>query len=273
MARIDGDDGRLADEVGEWVKEKHSYLRRYVDISRAARKKYLGPGTAGATYFDLFCATGRSRIRTTGEWIDGSAITAWKASVEGGAPFSEIYISDIDRNSLDACTERLRELNAPVIPIHASAVEAVEKIATSVNGYGLHLAFLDPYNLETLDFRIIERLARLKRVDVIIHLSAMDLQRNLEKNLKGEKSAFDFVVPGWRETLDTASSQQRIRSQFIEYWRQKITNIGKWPSEDQRLITAGKNQSLYWLLLVSSHPLPHKFWSTAINPEGQGKLF
>jgi hypothetical protein len=37
---IDGDDGLPADEVGIWAKEKHSYLRRYLDISRATRKKW-----------------------------------------------------------------------------------------------------------------------------------------------------------------------------------------------------------------------------------------
>jgi three-Cys-motif partner protein len=78
MARIDGDDGLLADDVGEWATEKHSYLKRYVEISSAARKKYIGPSKGGAVYFDLFRATGRSRIRNSGDWIDGSAVAAWK---------------------------------------------------------------------------------------------------------------------------------------------------------------------------------------------------
>lgn len=261
-----------ANEVGVWAKEKHSYLNRYIDISRAARKKFIGSGNAGAAYFDLFCATGRARVRETGEWIDGSAIAAWKSGVADGAPFSDVYISDIDEASLNACAERLRNLGAPVTAIHGDAVQAAEQMVSAVNGFGLYLAFIDPYNLESLDFHVIEAMARLRRVDLIIHLSAMDLQRNLGTNLAAEQSAFDKFAPGWREAVDMAAPQERIRANLIEYWRKKIADLGKWPSTDQRLITGEKNQPLYWLLLAGSHPLPHKFWSTAVNPEGQGKL-
>ena len=46
---IDGDDGLPAEVVGAWAKEKHDYLCRYVDISRAVRTQWIGPGKAGAT--------------------------------------------------------------------------------------------------------------------------------------------------------------------------------------------------------------------------------
>lgn len=92
---IDPEDGLPADEVHQWAKQKHRYLERYLDISRAARRMYLGSGNAGATFIDLFSGVGRARIVETGEWIDGSAVAAWKMSVKGNAPFSEIYVSDI----------------------------------------------------------------------------------------------------------------------------------------------------------------------------------
>ena len=53
-----GDDGLIANNfVGNWAIEKHSYLTRYLDISRSVRNKFVYQ--AGATYIDLFCATGR----------------------------------------------------------------------------------------------------------------------------------------------------------------------------------------------------------------------
>src|SRR3984893_8938678 len=73
---IEGDDGLPGEEVHVWAIEKHKYLKRYLDISRAVRKKFLGNGNAGATYIDLFCGTGRGRIRETGKWIDGSTVSA-----------------------------------------------------------------------------------------------------------------------------------------------------------------------------------------------------
>ena len=273
MGLIEGDDGLPADEVGIWAKEKHSYLRRYLDISKATRKKYIGPTKAGAAYFDLFCGSGRSKIRGINEWIDGSAVVAWKTSIAGRAPFSAIYVSDIKEESLNACVARLKELDAPVFPIRASAVDAARQMVSSVSEYGLHFAFLDPYNLESLDFRVISTLATLKRIDLLIHVSAMDLQRNLLANLRVEGSAFDKFAPGWRDKVNTTGSNLEIRRRIVEYWREKVAGLGVWPSIDQRLISGEKKQPLYWLLLAARHNLAHQFWSTAANPEGQGRLF
>lgn len=272
MALIDGDDGLPADEVGPQAKEKHAYLKRYLDISRGVRKKF-SEGKGGAVYFDLFCGAGRSRIKNTNEWIDGGAVSAWKASVEGGAPFTDVYISDIDEIKLNACEERLRRLGAPVHPIHESAVDAAKIMASAVSGYALHFAFLDPYSLGALDCRIISALSSLKRIDLLIHLSTMDLNRNLAANIAAEESAFDTFAPGWREKVHTTGSQLEVRMRVIEYWREKVASLGVWPSVNQRLIRGERNQPLYWLLLAASHELPHKFWSIAANPEGQGSLF
>ena len=273
MGLIEGDDGLPADEVGIWAKEKHSYLRRYLDISKATRKKYIGPTKAGAAYFDLFCGSGRSKIRGTNEWIDGSAVVAWKTSIAGSAPFSAIYVSDIKEESLNACVARLKELDAPVFPIRASAVDAARQMVSSVSEYGLHFAFLDPYNLESLDFRVISMLATLKHIDLLIHVSAMDLQRNLSANLSAANSVFDLFIPGWRDNVNTAGSKSEIRWRIVNYWREKVAGLGVWPSIDQRLISGEKNQPLYWLLLAARHDLAHQFWSKAANPEGQGQLF
>lgn len=273
MGLINGDDGLPANEVGVWAKEKHGYLCRYVTICRKTREKYLGTGKSGAAYFDLFCATGRARIKDTEEWIEGSAVAAWNTSVAKGAPFSAIYVSDIDEESLNACVTRLKALGAPVMPIHARAVDAVPQMVRSVSHYGLHFAFIDPYSLGALDFDIIKRLAKLKRIDMMIHLSIMDLQRNLMVNLKADESTFDTFAPGWRGAVDTAGSQRAVRQRVIQYWRDRVASLGVWTSTEQRLISGDKNQPLYYLLLAAGHELPHKFWATAVNPEGQKELF
>ena len=146
-------------------------------------------------------------------------------------------------------------------------------MVSAVSGYALHFAFVDPYNLDTLDFRVIQALSRLKRIDLLIHLSAMDLQRNLSINLAAEDSAFDTFAPGWRDRVSTAGAQLEVRRRVVEYWRELVTSLGVWPSTEMKLITGSKNQPLYWLLMAAKHELPHKFWETAANVEGQGKLF
>jgi three-Cys-motif partner protein len=116
-----------------------------------------------------------ARIRETGAWIDGSAVSAWKIGQEGRTPFSEILVADIDQIRRTVCVERLRRAGAPVRELNGSAIEAAKETITSVDQYGLHFAFLDPYNLGELDFSIIQTLLQLKRIDMLIHVSVMDL--------------------------------------------------------------------------------------------------
>ena len=269
---IDGDDCLPAEEVGEWAKEKHDYLCRYIDISRGARAKYLGNGKAGATYIDLFCGPGRCRVRDTGEWIDGGVVAAWKKSRDGGAPFSQVYIGDLDKQRREAAANRLRQLGAPVVEVDGGAVQSAQQVVARVNSYGLHFAFLDPFDLAALNFDIIVALSQLTRIDMLVHISQMDLQRNAVSYATTEESAFDSFAPGWREKVAVAQAQQTLRQQVLQYWRDKVAGLGVWPSTDMRLLTGRNNQPLYWLLMAAKHPLPHKFWSTASNVEGQGKF-
>jgi len=269
---IDGDDGLPAEEVGVWAKEKHDYLCRYIDISRSARAKYLGPGKAGATYIDLFCGPGRCKVRDSGEWIDGGVVAAWKKSQEGGAPFAQVFIGDLDTQRREAAATRLRQLGAPVVEIDGAAVQSVKQVVTQLNPYGLHFAFLDPFDLATLNFDIIVALSRLRRIDMLVHISQMDLQRNAVSYATKEESAFDSFAPGWREKVAVAQAQQTLRQKVFQFWRDKVASLGVWPSTEMRLLTGRKNQPLYWLLMAAKHPLPHKFWATASNVEGQGKF-
>lgn len=266
----DGDDGLPAEEVGVWAKEKHDYLCRYIDISRSTRAKYLGPGKAGATYVDLFCGPGRCKVRDSNEWIDGGVVAAWKKSLEGNAPFSQVFIGDLDIQRREAAATRLRKLGAPVLEIDGAAVDAVKQVITQLNAYGLHFAFLDPFDLAALNFDIIVALSTLKRIDMLVHISQMDLQRNVVSYATTDNSPFDTFAPGWRGKVPIAQGQQELRQQIFQYWRDKVAGLGVWPSTDMRLLTGSNNQPLYWLLMAAKHPLPHKFWAAASNIEGQG---
>lgn len=269
---VDGDDGLPAEDVGEWAKQKHDYLCRYIDISRGARGMYIGPGKAGATYVDLFCGPGRSRVRETGEWIDGGVVAAWNKSLEGGAPFTQVYIADLDPERRQAAATRLRQLDAPVIEVEGAAVEAAHKVVAALNPHGLNFAFLDPFDLAALNFEIIETLSALKRIDMLVHVSQMDLQRNAVSYATADESPFDSFAPGWRQQVPLNQPQHSLRHQVFNYWRDSVANLGVWPSTEMKLLKGGNNQPLYWLLLAAKHPLPHKFWATASNSEGQGSF-
>jgi three-Cys-motif partner protein len=267
------DDGLPTDDVGPWVKEKHERLRQYVDITRAVRRRFV-EGTGGATYIDLYCGSGRARIRDSSEVIDGSPLVALKAARDGGAPFSHIFIADASEALCRAAEERIARVGAVPTAEIGVAEETARSIVRQLNPYGLHFAFLDPFNLQDLPFSVIETLARLKRVDMLIHISAQDLQRNLRSYTRPGDDRLDRFAPGWRNSVDTRRPQPVVRAALLEYWARKIEAIGLPPARHAELISGtSKNQRLYWLVLASRHDLARQLWDKIRSPQRQGDLF
>jgi three-Cys-motif partner protein len=270
----DGDDGLPVEEVGIWSLEKTDLLCSYIKITSATRKKYLPPnGKGGACYIDLFCGPGRALIKQTNQFVTAGCVAAWQASVDSGSPFSKMLIGDMDEERLSAATERLKRLGAPVIPLLGEAKNTTFPAIQKAGGAGLHFAFLDPYNLGSLDFHVIETLARLNRIDILVHVSQMDLQRNFDRHSVAEGSPLDTFCPGWRSSVDTVSSQRTARQAYFEHWRTRVAETGVLTNAEMRLITGPGNQPLYLLLLAAKHELAHKFWQTvAMKDDGQGRL-
>jgi hypothetical protein len=102
--------GLLVENVGPWATDKLKIVTDYIQASGAARRRYLG---SGAAYIDVFCGPSRSRIRTTGLFIDGSPVAAFKKAKGSLAPFTSINISGADPELLATTEKRLSALGAP----------------------------------------------------------------------------------------------------------------------------------------------------------------
>lgn len=265
LTSVDPDDGLPAPDVGLWTKDKHDRLRTYTEITRAARRKYLGPRKAGASYIDLYCGAGRARVRGTDEFIDGSALVAWKASKLGGAEFTQVFVNDQANDLANACEQRLRALGAPVTCSHLSAQVFVRQLVPTLNEHGLHLAFVDPFGL-ALPFDVLRELAKLKRMDLLIQVSAMDLQRNWDSYSRQlSQSPLDMFNPGWQERVDREQGAESARLAFIHDWVAQLKLLGF--SEDVRfdLVRGSKNQPLYWLVLIAKHEFAGKLWKKTVQ--------
>ncbi|MCZ6666179.1 MAG: three-Cys-motif partner protein TcmP [Gammaproteobacteria bacterium] len=266
------DDGLPLDEVGAWAKEKHDRLRKYIDIARATRKKFVdGPG--GASYIDLFCGSGRAAIRDSGERIDGSPLLAFKCAVHGKVPFSEIHISDADAELCAAAAQRIANAGGVATKYVGSAEMIAPEIARQLNPHGLHFAFLDPCNLQDLPFNVIEELGSLKRMDMLIHVSAQDLQRNLHEYIKADDDRLDRFAPGWRDSVDLNQSKSAIRAGLFEYWMTLIEALGLPRANGAELVAGSKNQRLYWLVFVSRSDFAVQLWDKIRDVSGQQELF
>jgi three-Cys-motif partner protein len=265
-------DGLPIDEVGPWATEKHQRLRRYVDISRAARRKWI-QGSNGATYVDLYCGTGRAVIRDTGERIDGSPLVAFKCARDGGVPFSKIHIADASEESCRAAQQRIGRAGGTSFAEVGPAAETAKRIVKQLNPYGLHFVFLDPYNLQDLPFSVIEAFSKLKYIDILIHVSAQDLQRNLDAYSMSDESPLDAFAPGWRKVINLRQSQVATRAAFIAYWVSRMEAVGLPPAERAELVSGTtKNQRLYWLVFVSRSDFAKGLWDKIRNLSGQRDL-
>jgi three-Cys-motif partner protein len=275
---VDPEDGLpVAEDVGEWALEKHERLRKYVDISRAVRRMYTvkpkrGEYLGGATYIDLFCGPGRARLRRSGPIIDGSPLVAYKSAVLGGYPFSEIHVADIDGSSCDAAVKRITAIGGHAFGYPGIAEETASAIISKLNPDGLHFAFLDPYDLEGLSFEVISQLAKLKSIDLLLHVSMQDLQRNLARYEAENPSRLDAFAPGWRQAVDTKQSIQPFRASLLLYWQTLMQKLGFMHPRGVEKVTGSKNQRLYWLVFLSKRKIANDFWDKIRNISGQGDL-
>jgi three-Cys-motif partner protein len=254
-----GDDGLIVEEVGAWTKKKHKILTDYVQAAGATRRKYL---RNGAAYVDLFCGPGRALIKTPREFIDGSAVAAFKQATapKSLAPFSSIEISDGRSDLMAACDGRLRSLGAPVRTAVGPATSSIREIVSRLNRKGLHFAFLDPNNLGALTFSLFEELAHLEYVDVLVHVSVADIRRNTDRYSSADYDQFDVFAPGWQNAVKTDTNQKAIRSGVINFWSDKVKEIGLPRAKHCELITGDQQQELYWLIFLSGAPFAHALW-------------
>ncbi len=266
------EDGLPLDQVGSWSLQKHELLRKYLDISRGVRTKFIG-GPGGASYVDLFCGTGRAVVRDSSEIVDGSPLLAFKCARDGGAPFSQMHIADASPDKCRAAEQRLiRAGGSPTVYIGV-AEQTAKDVVAHLNPFGLHFIFLDPFNLQALPFSVIKAFSRLKRVDMLIHVSAQDLQRNLGRYIQSGDDRLECFAPGWREAVRLDQSQRAIRAAILSHWASEITALGLPPAKHAELVSGPtKNQRLYWLVFVGRHQLASQFWDKIRSPGGQGQL-
>ena len=263
---VPGTDGLAAEEVGPWVEEKLAIARTYAEITHSTRKKFLPPNLGGAAYIDLFCGPGLAKIRNTNQFVDGTAVAIWKVSVKKGSPFTKVFIADKDDDRRRLCGERLRRIGAPVVEIKGDALSASAAVVAQAPPHGFHIALLDPYSLGALDFRILSALSGLKRIDILTHLSAMDMTRNIDSEAAEERNEFDAFAPGWREGIPTDLPLVELRNKLLQFWERKVeTELRFRPTAGSYAVVNSVNTTLYWLRLLTRHALAEKFWKAVLR--------
>jgi three-Cys-motif partner protein len=257
--------------VGNWAEDKHYYLARYIEATRAVRAKYLKPAgsrpAGGAAFVDLFAGPGRSRIRETGTIIRGSPLVAL---AHKEAPFTKVILCDLDEENTRALGVRTVAYRDRVQIIQGDCNQVIGDITAKIPPYGLNVALLDPFSVNQLQFTTIAALAAFKRMDLIIHFPTMDLKRNFGRD-QNRVGRF----------LGTSGSEDQIRTpsdvvKRIETLRTSLGAFG-YTGEQVRSIAIKNNKKnvLYHLVFASKNSRGDAIWNDIVKREsdGQGNLF
>ena len=256
----DNSDGLPAMVVGRWVtEEKHQIIKRYIDASWGARQKF----PSQRAYIDLFAGTGRVQVKHTLQFADGGPLAAWRMSQLKPGTFSDFFIADADPLFLNACDTRLQKLGAPVRSKVGRADQTIDWAMPQLDSRGLHLALLDPFNAGHLHFSIIEKLSCLPAIDIVIHLSTADIQRNIVSGMVNGRSSLDNFAPGWQEAMSRKPSKHELRAAFISHWTTLVSRTGMRVCDTMYPVRNSKGSIMYWLCLLTRHALAERLWRDA----------
>lgn len=113
----------------------------------------------------------------------------------------------------------------------------------------------------------------MKYIDMLIHVSAQNLQRNLDAYSSSREGPLDRFAPGWRNAVDLRQTQRATRAAFIAYWASRIEALGLPPARAELVSGTTNNQRLYWLVFVSRSDFAKGLWDKIRNLTGQRELF
>jgi three-Cys-motif partner protein len=249
------DDGLIIPEAGEWSRDKHHFLWRYIDaFTTSMRKKRW----SGLHYIDLFAGAGIARLRKSGDLDWGSPLIAAQARF----PFDGLHFSERNEENHGALRDRLSRLRpkSELSVLHGDANEAVHQIIKHIPNRSLSLAFLDPYGLH-LDYLTLKALAQ-RRSDLIIFFpDRLDADRNWRKYYwDNPDSNLDRVLgPGadWRSELAQSPAHRRTE-RLLRLYQSQIANLGYSEFEWEPIPSSGAR--LYWLIFCSHHETGSKIW-------------
>jgi three-Cys-motif partner protein len=122
-----------------------------------------------------------------------------------------------------------------------------------------------------LPFSVIEKLAKFEHMDMLIHVSIHDFQRNLRIYMEERGGPLDRFAPGWRDAVSGQDTDKAVRLKIFQHWLNLIRSLDMAASEGE-LVSGSNNQPLYWLVLVARHPRAHEFWGKIRNVSDQCRL-
>ncbi|RME47877.1 MAG: three-Cys-motif partner protein TcmP [Caldilineae bacterium] len=286
------DDGLPTRRFGRWVTEKLYYLQNYIEVFETSMRNQPW---RRRIYVDLFAGSGKCVVKESGEFCLGSPLLALTTK----HPFTDYFFVDSNPQNIDTLRKRCSatDSSANIHYIVGDGNVEVKNIVAQIHRIdqefipnqwsSLNLAFLDPDGLE-LEWETIATLAKVNRMDLIVHYSQQGLTRNLERFYHSdEETVIDrfFGDRGWRDIYSPwrkRSNRLGLHRELIDYYKSRLQDLGYQEvlrddetGAEPLIRNAKRKAPLYRLLFASKHPLGHKFWKAVTRRDvyGQAKLF
>ena len=161
----------LIPTVGEWSRDKHYYLKRYIDAFTTSMK---GDKWESLHYIDLFAGAGIERMENSNELDWGSPMIAAQA------PFTKLHLCERQNDKYDTLKKRIIQIRPDSQILKGDSNQNIHDIINEIPPRSLSLAFLDPYGLH-LDFQTLVIISK-RRADLIIFFpDYLDVIRNWVK--------------------------------------------------------------------------------------------
>lgn len=257
--------------VGPWVEDKYFYLERYLNASREARRGFSEKNNA--VFIDLFAGPGKCIIKNEQREIDGGVIRVLKREE---APFNESFLFDLDKRNTDVLEKRID----PKLKCNIKSGDSNVLIKDLVKDLlkhrfkRYHFVFVDPFGPDGLKFKTLVELARLERMDMLIHFPIMAIRRNWKSWVTKENTILDDFLGTneWRDKIHSLSGA-KIFDILINIFKKELLKIGYVFDFELRAVTVKntKNAPLYDLILVSKHRRAQQIWNTVINRNRSGQ--
>lgn len=288
-------DGLMMRPSGVWAKKKLDVLARYIRTSTIAtnvKDQYW----RRRIYIDLQAGPGKNCVTdSTGNCPEvnpdiflGSPLLA----LTEGKGYTDYFLVEQDEQAFTALRQRCEA--APMrenVQVFAGDCNGVVNRITSyihenidvppfskINWNALCLAFLDPEGLE-LNWETVQRIASLRRADLVINFSIGGLRRSARAALElpaGETQVDRFYGnTSWREIPLHPDGSMPAR-EWIELYRERLKTLGYVSWGKDIPVKNRRNVELYRLLFASKDErgLAVKLWEDARkNAPTQRALF
>ncbi|MCP4708636.1 MAG: three-Cys-motif partner protein TcmP [Planctomycetes bacterium] len=258
------DDGLLIPTVGEWSRDKHYFLKRYIDgFTNSMKDK----NWSGLHYIDLFAGAGIERLETSNKLDWGSPLIAAQAQ----HPFDCLHLCEKDVKLYEALEKRISNFTSDCKVFHGDANDKIHEIVKNIPRRSLSLAFLDPFGLH-LDYETLCVLNNIIADLIVFFPDRLDALRNWEHYyFKNPNSNLDRCFgkgADWRSIMNDTLPENRAQILRDLYIKQ-IEKLGYSEFEYERISAQGR--PLYRLIFCSRHEVAAKIWRGILSKKPNGQ--